>query len=91
MKGGRRKSVGRKRNATETETVVAASLCRGWWSTRTGRQKNTWRLMVIFSQAKGVITCLRAHKHSYACCYRWEGRELCLCVPVGVFRDGCQT
>lgn len=71
------------------KTVVAASLCRGWWSTRTGRQKNTWRLMVIFSQAKGVITCLRARKHSYACCYRWEGRELC--VPVGVFRDGCQT
>lgn len=73
------------------KTVVAASLCRSWWSTRTGRQKNTWRLMVIFSQAKGVITCLRAHKHSYACCYRWEGRELCLCVSVGVFRDGCQT
>lgn len=73
------------------KTAVAASLCRGWWSTRTGRQKNTWRLMVIFSQAKGAITCLRAHKHSYACRYRWEGRELCLCVPVGVFRDGCQT
>lgn len=76
-----------------------------WWKARTAvavclylsllcstsldtlRPKTTWRLMVTFNQAE-VALCAR--RHLCACCSRWRGTyRLCVCVLVGVVKDGC--